>query len=113
MSHLHNCHYRYTLILALSNTAIPSYLIFRIIVWSCLLRKNGGRRPSLAAIFPHKAAPHTSLSHYNAKYQITRNSRIDIFVDFSSVVSGLLDGTDMYICNNTSLHTGLSPQQKS
>ena len=26
--------------------------------------------------FPQKAAPHTSLSHYNTKYQITRNSRI-------------------------------------
>ena len=63
------------------DTAIPSYLIFRIIVWkwcvrSCFLRKNGGRWPSLAAIFPQKSAPHTSLSHYNAKYQITRNSRI-------------------------------------
>ena len=64
------------------NTAIPSYLIFRIIVWkwcawSCFLWKNGGQwRPS-AAIFPQKAAPHTSLSHYNTKYQITRNSRIN------------------------------------
>ena len=25
---------------------------------------------------PHKAVPHTSLSHYNTKYQITRNIRI-------------------------------------
>ena len=33
------------------------------------------RRPSVA-ICPQKAAMHTSLSHYNAKYQITRHSRI-------------------------------------
>ena len=37
---------------------------------------NGRRWPSLAAIFPQKVAPHTSLSHYLPKYQITRNSRI-------------------------------------
>ena len=66
------------------NTAIPSYLIFCIIVWkwcvrSCFLWKNGSRWPSLAAIFPQKATPHTSLSHYNAKYQITRNSRIEMY----------------------------------
>ena len=60
---------------------IPSYLIFRIIVWkwcvqSCILRKNGSQQSPTKAIFPQKEAPHTSLSHYNAKYQITRNSRI-------------------------------------
>ena len=53
-----------------------------IIVWkwcvrSCFLQKNGRRWPSLVAIFPQKAVPHTSLSHYNVKYQITRNSRIE------------------------------------
>ena len=41
---------------------------------SCFLRKNGRRWPSLAAIFRKKQ--HTPLSHYNAKYQITRHSRI-------------------------------------
>ena len=59
-----------------------SDISYYIIVWkwcllSCFLLKNGGRWPSLAAIFPQKAAPHTSLPHYNAKYQITQNSRID------------------------------------
>ena len=43
---------------------------------SCFLRKNGGQRRPSAAIFPQIAAPQTSLSHYNTKYQITRNSRI-------------------------------------
>ena len=43
------------------NTAIPSYPIFRIIVWkwcvwSCFLRKNGRRWPSLA-IFPQSNYP--------------------------------------------------------
>ena len=37
---------------------------------------SGGQRRPSAAILPQKAAPHISLSHYNAKYQITRNSRI-------------------------------------
>ena len=32
--------------------------------------------PPTKAILPQKAAPQTSLSHYNTKYQITRNSRI-------------------------------------
>ena len=64
-----------------NNTAIPSYLIFHIIVWkwcerSCFLRKNCHQRRPSTAIFPQRAAPHTSLWHYNVKYQITRNSRI-------------------------------------
>ena len=46
------------------------------VVCAALCGKNGRQRRPSAAIFPQKAAPHTSLSHYNAKYQITRNSRI-------------------------------------
>ena len=67
------------------NMAIPSYLIFRIIVWkwcvrSCFLRKNVRQRRPSEDIFPQKAAPPTSLSHYNAKYQITRNRRIQYWL---------------------------------
>ena len=74
------------------NTDIPSYLIFRIIVWkwcvrSCFLQKNGGQQRSSAAIFPQKAAPHTSLSHYNTKYQISRNSRILNQISFHIYIS--------------------------
>ena len=57
-----------------------SHYSVKVMCAELLLRKNGGQWPSLAAIFPQKAAPHTSLSHYNAKYQITRNSQFDILL---------------------------------
>ena len=47
-------------------------VMFAELLFAGKMAANGLRWP----FFPHKAAPHTSLSHYNAKYQITRNSRI-------------------------------------
>ena len=92
-------------------SAIPSYLIFRIIVWkwyvrSCFLRKNGGQRRPSAAIFPQKAAPHTtSLSHYNTKYQITRNSCIE--TDFRA---SKMAGGGLFVKNVTvTYHHGVFP----
>ena len=82
------CQYGYSKLYDISHYSVK--VMCAAGVRSCFLRKNGRQRRPSAAIFPQKAAPHTSLSHYtcNAKYQITRNSRIiELVRDYRTVSS--------------------------